>query len=72
MICHYWVVDPYRERFGGTFSQNTRRRLARLGFLRELYTVRGGNRRYYALANPERIAELLAGWGMMPSPVPVA
>jgi hypothetical protein len=71
MICHYWVVDPYRDRYGGSFSQNKLRQLANLGFLRRLYTVRGGSRRYYALVNPERTAELLADWGMIPSPAGV-
>jgi hypothetical protein len=72
MVCHYWVVDPYRDRFGGTFSQNRLRQLARLGFLQQLYAVRGGSRRYYALVNPDRIAELLAGCGIISSPAPIA
>jgi hypothetical protein len=62
MICHYWVIDPYRDRFGGTFHQAKLRRLANLGFLRELYTVRGGSRRDYAIANPEGVEQLLNAW----------
>src|SRR5262245_31633540 len=64
MICHSWAIDPYRERFGGTFHQAKLRRLANLGFLRQLYTVRGGSRRYHAIVNPERVAELLAESGL--------
>lgn len=72
MICHYWVIDPYGDRFGGTFHQGCLRRLANLGFLRQLHTVRGGGRRYYALVNPERIVELLTAWGLLPyTPAPV-
>lgn len=62
MTCYYWVIDPYRDRFRGTFHQAKLRPLADIGFLRELYSVRGGRRRYYAIENPDGVEQLLNAW----------
>jgi len=58
-ICHSWVVDPYEKLFGGTFHQATLRTLAKLGYLVEDFTSRGGHRRYYTIPDPERVVELV-------------
>jgi len=64
-ICYPWVLGTYHNRFGGEFHQSVLRRLATLGFLRQGDTSRGGNRRYYTLVNPDRVAELLGEWGLL-------
>src|SRR5688572_8660526 len=62
LLCYYWLIGPYEKRFGTKFSQGTLRRLASMGFLKPEYTVRGGNRRYYTLVDPELVAELVREW----------
>lgn len=65
-ICYSWVTGPYEDRFAATFHQSRLRELARLGFLISDDTSRGGNRRYYRLNQPERIAEMLGRLGLLP------
>jgi hypothetical protein len=60
IVCYSWAIDPYRDRFGGTFHQSKLRILARLGFLKEARSVRGGSRRYYQMPEPDRVAALVA------------
>jgi hypothetical protein len=65
MICHYWVIDTYFNRFGTNFHQGRLRQLAKLGLLKAAYTVRGGARRYYTIPDPERVVELLTAWQLL-------
>jgi restriction system protein len=58
-ICHSWLTGPYQELFGETFHQGRLRTLARMGFLREDNSSRGGHRRYYTIPDPDRVAALV-------------
>src|SRR5437773_10760270 len=58
-ICHSWLTGPYQELFGETFHQGRLRTLARMGFLREDDSSRGGHRRYYTIPDPDRVAALV-------------
>ena len=58
-ICHSWLTGPYQELFGETFHQGRLRTLARMGFLREDDSSRGGHRRYYTIPDPDRVAAIL-------------
>jgi hypothetical protein len=60
-VCYSWVVRCYQDRFGGTFHQSRLQHLARLGLLTKDDTSRGGNRRYYRINDPTRLAEFLKG-----------
>ncbi len=63
-VCYGWVVRPYEEAFGTQFHQSRLARLTKFGFLQQAETSRGGKRRYYTMANPERIGELLKQWNL--------
>src|SRR5262249_45820475 len=65
-VCHSWVAGPYEKLFGSTFHQGRFRTLARMGFLKEDYTSRGGHRRYYTIPDPGRVAELVKGVPVSP------
>ena len=65
IIYYSWVVRPYEERFGTEFHQSKLRRLASLGFLQQDDTSRGGNRRYYKIADPNGVASLLKKWKLI-------
>lgn len=58
-LCYSWVVGPYKKRFGTQFHQSKLGMLARLGWLNQADTSRGGGRRYYTIPTPERVKELL-------------
>jgi len=62
IVCYSWVVRRYTEKFGGTFHPSTLARLASLGFLEREGGSRGGNRRYYRVVDPARLAEALHEW----------
>ena len=62
VICYSWVIGPYRERFGTDFHQSRLYLLTKLGFLKQDDTARGGNRRYYKIISPSRVADLLTKW----------
>lgn len=61
MVCYSWVLDCYRARFGSAFHKSVLEKLARFGWLEKMYTVRGGDRRYYRIKEPARLSELLRG-----------
>lgn len=63
-VCHTWISHSYRDRFGCDFHQVRLRQLADLGYLQPEYTVRGGNRRYYAIVDPPTVEKLLQQWGL--------
>ena len=63
-ICYSWVVGVYEDRFGTKFYQSKLQRLVKLGFLEKGDTSRGGNRRYYKIVEPERVAGLLKKWDL--------
>lgn len=65
VICYSWVVRLYQYRFGAKFHQSKLKHLAKLGFLREDDTARGGRRRYYKLMEPDRVVELLRSWDLL-------
>jgi hypothetical protein len=58
-ICYSWVIGPYEDKFDTKFHQSKLQRLAKLGFLKQDETSRGGGRRYYKIINPEEIDALL-------------
>lgn len=64
IICYNWILGPYKDRFGTTFHQSGLRRLTKLGFLKQDQTSRGGHRRYYKIADPDRLGELLRKWNL--------
>ena len=64
-ICYSWVVRLYEERFGTKFHQSKLRRLASLGFLQPSDVSRGGNRRYYKIVDPDKVAGLLKRWKLI-------
>jgi hypothetical protein len=64
LVCYTWVLYCYQQRFGGEFTPPQLRSLAQLGLLRPGHVVRGGGRRYYTLADPQRVHELLGEWGL--------
>ncbi len=64
VVCYSWVIGPYEKAFRTQFHHSRLYRLTKLGFLRQADTSRGGNRRYYTLINPERIAGLLRKWNL--------
>jgi hypothetical protein len=64
-ICYSWIIEPYSERFGAKFHPSRLRHLTNLGFLKEDDTSRGGRRRYYRIANPDRVDELLRKWSLI-------
>lgn len=63
-ICYNWVIRPFEKAFGSRFRQSRLQHLTKLGFLKQAGTSRGGHRRYYAIVNPERVAELLKEWNL--------
>ena len=65
VICHSWVTGPYEDRFGTKFHQSRLGRLATLGFLEPEDTAKGGHRRYYKIADPDRVKYLLKEWDMI-------
>ncbi len=65
VICYSWVLPLYEDRFGARFHQSKLKRLAKLGFLQEADTARGGRRRYYKLREPSRVVELLQRWKLL-------
>ena len=64
LICYSWVVRVYKDRFGTKFHHSKLRRLAKLGFLKEDDTSRGGCRRYYTIIDPHRVCDLLRKWNL--------
>lgn len=62
VICYKWVLGPYKNRFGKRFHNLKLHRLSELGFLEKEETARTGHRRYYRLADPEKISNLLGKW----------
>lgn len=58
-LCYSWVVS-YENKFGLVFHQSRLQHLVHLGFLTKDDTSRGGARRYYRLADPSHLAELLS------------
>lgn len=62
VICYSWVVKLYEGKFGTNFHQSKLRRLSRLGFLQPSDVSRGGNRRYYKIVDPDKVARLLEKW----------
>jgi hypothetical protein len=58
-VCYSWVARCYEERFGETFHPSRLQHLARLGYLTKDDTSRGGNRRYYRISDPGRLADFL-------------
>ena len=60
-VCYSWVARCYKGRFGGTFHQSRLQHLARLGLLTKDDTSRGGNRRYYRINEPDKLAAFLKG-----------
>ena len=65
VICYSWVVRLYEDKFGTGFHQSKLRRLASLGFLQQDDTSRGGNRRYYKIVDPNKVASLLKKWKLI-------
>ena len=63
-ICYSWVRRLYEDRFGAKFHQSKLGRLAKLGFLKKGDTARSGNRRYYKIADPNRVDDLLRKWNL--------
>ncbi len=55
VICYSWVVRVYEDRFGTKFHHSKLRHLAKLGFLKEDSTSRGGQRRYYKIVEPDHV-----------------
>ena len=64
IICYSWVRRLYEDRFGTKFHQSKLGRLAKLGFLEKGDTARSGNRRYYKIADPNRVDDLLRKWNL--------
>ncbi len=64
VICYSWVVGVYEDRFGTKFHHSRLRNLAKLGFLKEDDTSRGGRRRYYKIVEPNHVADLLRKWNL--------
>ncbi|MFB0521206.1 MAG: hypothetical protein ACETWD_07245 [Desulfatiglandales bacterium] len=64
IICYSWVIGPYENRFGTKFHQSRLGRLAKLGFLKKGDTARSGHRRYYKIADPDRVDDLLRKWDL--------
>ena len=64
-VCHRWVNNVYKDRFGTGFHQSKLRRLVKLGFLEPEEVSRGGNRRYYKIVEPDRVASLLRQWRLL-------
>ncbi len=62
IICYTWVLGPYEKRFGTKFHQSRLRNLTKLGLLKQDQTSRGGNRRYYKIADPTQLSVLLRKW----------
>lgn len=60
VFCHNWVSDKFRDRFGGAFHQSQLAKLCRAGLLTEGHLAQGGGRRYYGLADPAAVRELVA------------
>jgi hypothetical protein len=60
-VCYSWVVSSYEGRFGGRFHQSRLQHLAQLGLLTKHDTSRGGNRRYYRINEPDKVAAFLKG-----------
>lgn len=64
IICYSWIRRLYEDRFGAKFHQSKLGRLAKLGFLKKGDTARSGNRRYYKIADPNRVDDLLRKWNL--------
>ena len=64
-ICYSWVVRLYEERFSTKFHQSKLRRLASFGFLQPDDVSRSGNRRYYKIVDPDKVASLLKKWKLI-------
>jgi hypothetical protein len=58
-VCYRWIIRPYADRFGTRFHPSRLAHLARLGWLAKEDSSRGGSRRYYRIADPARLADLL-------------
>ena len=64
IICYNWVLGIYEEKFGTKFHQSRLRRLEKPRFLKKDNTSRGGHRRYYKIADPKRVGDLLSKWNL--------
>ena len=64
VICYKWVLQRYRTRFAVGFHQSRLNALTELGLLTKHDTSRAGNRRYYAIQNPENVEALLRKWSL--------
>jgi len=59
------ILPRFTKRFSREFHQSALRVLAHLGYLKRIFTTRGGNRnrRYYALPDPRKVKRDLTEWG---------
>ena len=64
VLCFSWLIDPYRKKFGTRFKPTDLYWLTKYGFLIQGETGKGGNRRYYKLADPDKTFELLQAWAL--------
>ncbi|MBI3411631.1 MAG: hypothetical protein HY040_25155 [Planctomycetes bacterium] len=64
-VTYKWIRARFAKKFGRSFHQSALRVLAHMGYLKRIYTTRGGNRnrRYYALLDPKKVKDALAAWG---------
>jgi len=63
-LCYRWIVGRYKAKFGEAFHQVKLGQLADQGFLKRSDTTRGGNRRYYEIANPSMLTASLRQWNL--------
>jgi len=64
VICYGWILRLYEDKFGVRFHQSRLGQLAKLGFLEQADTSRGGRRRYYKIVDPDRVDALLRKWNL--------
>ena len=64
LFCHRWIVGPYVDRFGAPFAPDRLACLVDLNLLHRAGTSRRGDRRYYYLADPDRVRAWLEVWGL--------
>jgi hypothetical protein len=62
IICHHWLMRPYKEKFGTGFDWPKLEELSELGFLVSDMASKSGQSRYYSLADPVKVKELLKKW----------
>ena len=62
IICHHWLTRPYKEKFKTSFSWSKLEELLELGFLVSDKASKSGQSRYYGLADPVKVKELLRKW----------